>query len=56
MLQNEDIKAKIEVYFRQIMSICDLILENSPSEFNILTIRDLAENGLFSTNNLNLDD
>lgn len=56
MLQNGDIKAKVEVYFRQIISMCDLMLKGSPAEFNILTIRDLAKNGLFSANNLNLDD
>ncbi len=47
IMNKEDTGAEIEMSFRQIISLTDLMLEhdneNSP---NILTIRDIAEAGL----------
>lgn len=46
-MNKEDIGAEIEMYFRQIISLTDLMLEhNSENTPNILTIRDLANIGL----------
>lgn len=47
IMTNEDINADIEMSFRQIISLADLMLEcNNEIIPNILTIRDLAEAGL----------
>ena len=52
-MNKEDINADIEMCFRQIISLTDLMLEcsneNTP---NVLTIRDLAQSGLNKTVNL----
>lgn len=46
-MNKEDINANIEMYFRQIISLTDLMLEcNNEIMPNILTIRDLAQAGL----------
>ena len=46
-MNKEDINASIEMYFRQIISLTDLMLEiNNDISPNILTIRDLAQAGL----------
>lgn len=46
-MYNEDIGADIEMSFRQIISLTDLMLEcNNEIVPNILTIRGLAQSGL----------
>ena len=46
-MNKEDINADIEMRFRQIISLTDLMLEcNNEITPNILTIRDLAQSGL----------
>jgi len=46
-MNQEDINADIEMRFRQIISLTDLILENNNDVSpDILTIRDLAQLGL----------
>ena len=46
-MNEEDRHADIEMYFKQIISLADLMLEtNNNSMQNILTLRDLAESGL----------
>ena len=46
-MNKEDINANIEMCFRQIVSLSDLMLEcNNEIAPNILTIRDLAQSGL----------
>lgn len=46
-MNKEDINADIEMSFRQIISLADLMLEcNNEIVPNILTIRDLAQTGL----------
>ena len=46
-MNKEDINANIEMCFRQIISLTDLMLEcNKENVPNILTIRDLAHTGL----------
>jgi hypothetical protein len=44
---SDDINANIEMYFRQIIALTDLMLEaHNENMPNILTIRDLAQSGL----------
>ena len=54
-MNQEDFNADIEMCFTQIISLADLMLEhkieNAP---NILTIRDLAQNGLNRIVNIEL--
>lgn len=46
-MEKEDINANIEMYFKQIISLTDLMLEaHNEIAPNILTIRDLAQSGL----------
>lgn len=46
-MNQEDFNADIEMCFRQIVSLADLMLEyNSENIPNLLTIRDLANSGL----------
>ena len=46
-MKQEDIYADVEMSFRQIISLSDLMLENNNVLIaNILTIRDLADAGL----------
>ena len=46
-MNKEDINADIEMYFKQIISMADLMIEkNNESVPNVLTIRDLAQLGL----------
>ncbi len=45
-MNKEDNNAEIEMYYRQIISLADLMLNNTEDIPNILTIRDLAQNGL----------
>ncbi len=46
-MNKEDISADIEMCFRQIISLTDLMLEcHNEITPNILTIRDLAQSGL----------
>lgn len=46
-MNQDDINADVEMCFRQILSISDLMLEcNNQSIPNILTIRDLAQTGI----------
>lgn len=46
-MNREDINADIEMCFRQIISLTDLMLECERATIpNILTIRDLAQTGL----------
>lgn len=46
-MNQEDFNADIEMCFRQIVSLADLMLEhNSENVPNLLTIRDLANSGL----------
>lgn len=46
-MNKDDINADIEMSFKQIISLTDLMLEHGNKEVpNILTIRDLAEKGL----------
>ncbi len=43
----EDVNAEVEMSFRQIVSLADLMLEQDNENIpNILTIRDLAQYGL----------
>jgi len=52
-MNQEDFNANIEMYFRQIISLTDLMLEhNNENTPNILTIRDLAQLGLDKTVNV----
>ncbi len=52
-MNKDDINADIEMSFRQIISLTDLMLEcNTESTPNILTIRDLAQSGLNKSINL----
>lgn len=50
-MNNEDMIANLDMYFKQIIALTDLMLENN-SEMtpNILTIRDLAQAGLTTIN------
>lgn len=46
-MTKEDLYADIEMYFNQIISLTDLMIEcNNQITPNILTIRDLAQSGL----------
>lgn len=46
-MNKDDINADIEMSFRQIISLADLMLEHHNEDVpNVLTIRDLAEGGL----------
>ena len=46
-MNQEDFNADIEMNFRQIISLADLMMEhNNENVPNILTIRDLAQSGL----------
>ncbi len=46
-MQIEDNKAEIEMSFKQIISLADLMLEHDNENIlNILTIRDIAQVGL----------
>lgn len=46
-MNKDDINADIEMSFKQIISLTDLMLEHGNKDVpNILTIRDLAERGL----------
>lgn len=46
-MNKEDINADIEMCFRQIISLSDLMLENhNETAPNILIIRDIAQSGL----------
>lgn len=51
-MNKEDFNADIEMCFRQIVSLSDLMLEHNNNENvpNILTIRDLAQAGLGKIN------
>lgn len=50
-MNKEDINADIEMSFKQIISLTDLMLEsNNENVPNILTIRDLAQSGLSKLN------
>jgi len=54
-MNKEDINAEVEMSFRQIISLKDLMLEHSNENENIpniLTIRDLAQVGLEKQLNL----
>ena len=52
-MNKEDINADIEMCFRQIISLTDLMLEcNNEIAPNILTIRDLAQAALNKTGNI----
>jgi len=52
-MNKEDINADIEMCFKQIISLTDLMLEcNNEITPNILTIRDLAQAGLNKTSNI----
>ncbi len=52
-MNKEDVSAEIEMYFRQIISLTDLMLEHSNDNMpNILTIRDLAQTGLKTACNI----
>ncbi len=43
-MQIEDYKIDIEMYLKQIISLCDLMIEtDNTDKTNILTIRDLSE-------------
>lgn len=49
-MNKEDVTADIEMCFRQIISLTDLMLEcHSEITPNILTLRDLAQSGLNKT-------
>lgn len=51
-MNQEDFNADIEMCFRQIVSLTDLMLEHSNENVpNILTIRDLAQGGLDKISN-----
>lgn len=46
-MNEEDLKAENEMYFRQILSLSNLMLEQNNVEIpNIMTIRDIAEAAL----------
>lgn len=46
-MEKEDINADVEMNFRQIIALVDLMLEHDTNIVpNVLTIRDLAEAGL----------
>ena len=46
-MKKEDINAEVEMNFRQIISLTDLLMEHDKENIpNILTIRDLAQVGL----------
>lgn len=46
-MNKEDISADVEMSFRQIISLTDLMLEHTNEDTpNILTIRDIAQTGL----------
>lgn len=46
-MTKDDINADVEMHFRQIISLTELMLEvDSENTPNILTIRDLASSGL----------
>lgn len=52
-MNQEDFNADIEMCFRQIISLADLMLEhNNENAPNLLTIRDLSQSGLNKMNNL----
>ncbi|MDD3437685.1 MAG: hypothetical protein PHC64_11090 [Candidatus Gastranaerophilales bacterium] len=53
-MNKQDIDADIEMSFRQIISLTDLMLEcdNNESVPNILTIRDIAQSGLNKSMNV----
>lgn len=52
-MNQEDISAEIEMYFRQIISLADLMLEHGNNNMpNILTVRDLAQAGLKAACNI----
>lgn len=54
-MNKDDISADIEMCFRQIISLTDLMLEcESATIPNILTIRDLAQTGLDKCMNLDI--
>lgn len=53
-MNKEDINADIQMCFRQIISLTDLMLEcNNEIVLNILTLRDLAQSGLNKFFNIN---
>ena len=55
MENKEDLKADIEMYFSQILDLCDLMLEADACRIpTILTIRGLAEEGLKKANSIPL--
>lgn len=46
-MNKDDKNADIEMYFKQIISLADLMIETTNNSMpNLLTIRDLAESGL----------
>ncbi len=50
-MSNEDIKADISMTFMQIISLLDLMIEhNNNTMTNILTLRDLVQEGLNNSN------
>lgn len=52
-MNKEDINADIEMSFKQIISLTDLMLEcNNENVPNVLTIRDLAQSGLSKLSSL----
>lgn len=55
-IKNSDLSADIEMYFRQIIELSTLMLnDNCVSAINVLTLRELAEKGLDKIQELSLD-
>jgi len=49
----DDLKVEIEMNFKQIRDLCDLMLENDNYTIpNIMTIRDISELGVQKSQNL----
>ncbi len=45
-MNKDDLNANIELYFKQIIALADLMIENDNRDIeNLMTIRELAHNG-----------
>lgn len=45
-MNKDDLNANIELYFKQIIALADLMIENDNKDVeNLITIRELAHNG-----------
>ncbi len=51
-MNKDDLNANIELYFKQIIALADLMIENDNRDIeNLMTIRELAHNGFKTLEN-----